>query len=398
MFKFVKNPCNIYTIGWCLYYLQGTLYPFGSLIAKIILLLLLIYSLSICLKNRFFNAESTYFKGLNLILLIYTLYGIAHLMFGNYEFSITGQFGLDLLKPIYISILPIYVFYYFSKNTYLNDKWFSNWILIFVVVVICSFYREQEERIMMIAELGSQRDEVTNNTGYLFASLIPMLFFVKRNTWYQFGLLSVLLLFVVFAMKRGAILVGGLSAVIYIYYFIKTKKSIYKFGSIILIAIFIVLLFSKLENFILQSDYFNVRLQQTLNGDSSGRDTMYAQILDYFWNQTFVISFLVGSGLVGTLELLGNGAHNDWLEFAIDMGLLGVVVYFIYWRRFILVWLRYNEGDNIKYAMGVIIVSELLKTLFSFSINSLPIYEVILLGYCLSLINKTKKNEYNNRR
>lgn len=398
MVKYIKNPCNIYTLGWCCYYLQGTLYSYGSPIAKVILLLLLLYSICIVIQNRFFNSENVYFKGLNTVFSLFCLYGVFTFFIWGAEINQIHQSAFDLVKPSLISILPIYVYYHFSVKGYINEKWLGNWIFLFVVVAICSFYREQNDRLRLISELGSRREEVTNNTGYLFVSIIPMLFFTRRNIWIQFGLLSILLLFVVFAMKRGAIIVGMISAILFVYFSIKRKKSVYKFGVILLVFALLVFLYFRLESFLIQSDYFNARLQQTLDGDSSGRDVMYNQMFDYFLNQTSSISFFFGRGLGGTLSIFGNGAHNDWLEFAIDMGLIGIIIYLLYWIKFVYVWIKTKFNIQVKFALGVIIISEFLKTFFSFSINNLPLYEVITLAYCLFLIRKSNKYEFSNCR
>lgn len=382
----LRNPCNIYTLGWCLYYLQGTLYTYGSILGKLILVALLAYSVYFFYSNsKLYN--TAYFRILISIIVLFVIYTIIRYVSGEsfvHGGMVKGKF--EMLKNVCISLFPIFSYYGFARKGYLTESWFKYGALIFLLLSISSFYWEQSYRLAMALEAGSSREEFTNNTGYLFAAVIPLLALTNSRSWYRYTLLVVSFVFVLFSMKRGAILVGVVAATIFLWSNLKRSKGVNKV-LVLLLGIVAMAFISQTVSYLLEnSDYFNYRLQQTAEGFSSGRDKLYTEMIHYFLYDSSVFNTLFGNGIDGTGFLFGNGAHNDWLELAIDMGILGLVFYFIYWVRFYKTWRSSKGIDAVYAALGIIFISELLKSFFSFSINDMPIQEMPALGYCLAAI------------
>lgn len=386
MSNVIKNPCNLYTIGWCLYYLQGTLYPTGSMIGKVVLALLLLYSLAYIFSNRsIFNTR--YFKVLTLILVMYAVYTVFYMAFGeSFIHSGMEKAKTDTLKTVLISTLPVFCFYGYAVKGHMTEEWINRWIWVLLILAICSFYNEQNNRLQAAILEGSSREEFTNNTAYLFSGLIPMLVIANLKPVYKYAILSVALAFALMAMKRGAILVAAISTVIFLFYDLKSQSRSSKIKVLLYCVALITLLYFSVQGLLENSMYFNHRLEQTLSGDSSGRDSMYSGMIDYFFNQNTFLGILIGHGIDGTGLIFGNGAHNDWIEFAIDMGLLGLLLYFIYWTRLYKSWRHSRAYPGVSTAFLIIVVSEFLKSLFSFSINDLPIQLIPALGYCLAYV------------
>lgn len=386
----LKNPCNVYTLGWCLYYLQGTLYAYGSIWGKLILMALFVYSLLYIFFNfKLYNSK--YFGALISIILLFVIYTIFSCLFGEtfvHNGIVKGK--TDMLKNICISLFPIFCYYGFARKGYLTRSWFKYGTLIFLLLSISSFYWEQSYRLAQAIDAGSSREEFTNNTGYLFAAIIPLLVLADSKLWYKYTLIAVSSIYVLFAMKRGAILISIVAVAIFFWYSLKRSKGqkkilIFSLGVTVMIVLSQVVSY-RLEN----SDYFNNRLQQTAEGSTSGRDEMYSKMINYFLNDSSVFSMLFGNGIDGTVLLFGNGAHNDWIEIAIDMGILGLAFYLFYWSRFYKTW-RSSKGLGAVYiALGIIFICELLESFFSFSINDMPIQEMPALGYCLAAIKKRR--------
>lgn len=382
----LRNSCNIYTLGWCLYYLQGTLYTYGSIWGKLILVALLAYSMFFFLTNsKLYNTK--YFRILLCIIVLFVIYTIfRYISSETFVHSGVAKGKFEMLKNVCISLFPIFCYYGYARKGYLTGSWFKYGALVFLLLSISSFYWEQSYRLAMAIEVGSSQEEFTNNTGYLFAAVIPLLALTNSQSWYKYTLLVVSFVFVLFAMKRGAILVSIVAAALFLWSNLKRSKGFNKVFILILgIAVMVVL--SQAVSYLLEnSDYFNYRLQQTAEGSSSGRDEMYSEMIHYFLNDSSIFVMLFGNGIDGTGILFGNGAHNDWIEFAIDMGILGLIFYFIYWVRFYKTWRSSKGLGTIYTALGIIFISELLKTFFSFSINDMPIQEMPALGYCLAAI------------
>lgn len=386
MYRILKNPCSIYTLGWCLYYLQGTLYTYGSMWGKVILFLLILYSgLFFIINSRLYNTK--YFRILFCIFILFIIYTIFGYLSGEtfiYNGTAVGKF--EMLKNVSISIMPIVCYYGYARKGYLSESWFKYGAVVLLLLAITSFYWEQSYRLMMAMEIGSGQEEFTNNTGYLFAAIIPLLVLIDSKSWYKYTLLAISFLFVLFSMKRGAILVSVIAAAIFLWSNIKRSKGFNKFFILLLGVVVMAVLSQAVSYLIENSDYFNFRIQQTAEGASSGRDEMYSQMINYFLNETSVFKFLFGNGINGTGMIFGNGAHNDWIEFAIDMGIFGLIFYFIYWVRFYKTWHSSKGLGTVYTALGIIFISELLKSLFSFSINDMPIQAAPALGYCLAAI------------
>lgn len=391
MIKILKNPCNLYTAGWVLYYLQGTLYPYGSVIAKILLVLLIVYSLYFIASNRkLYNIR--YFNILFFIVLLYVVYTFILYAFGE-SFVRSGieKAKFEALKNIFISIAPLCCYYGFAQKGLLTSKWFTWGVLVLLMSAIASFYWEKSYRLDLLMAAGSSREEITNNTGYLFAAIIPMLVLLESKSWYKYAILLVVFVFSLLAMKRGALLVCFAATLIFIWSTLKSRKGFSKFAVIILSGIAIIFIMNAVSYMMETSDYFNTRLEQTMEGSTSDRDVMFVQMFNYFINSTNVFRFLFGYGIDGTGKVFGFGAHNDWFEFAIDMGLLGLIVYLIYWIRLYTTWRKSRPLGAVSVALGIIIISELLKSFFSFSINDMPIQEAPAFGYCLACVERFKK-------
>lgn len=373
---------------WCIYYLQGAIYPTGAIIAKVALMIVLLLSFMYMIR-LFRNNISLppYFRGLIALLVIIIIYQLFR--FGTVVyFEGVVKPSTDFIKNVLISTLPIFSFYYFAQRGYLNKSWLSRWIFVFLVLCVISFFNEKSIRIEQLIVAGSSRAEVTNNTGYLFASLIPSLFLVDKKPIVQYTLLVLCSLFAIAAMKRGAMLVTTLCIIIFIVTSLNNSSIRKKIAIIFLMFWAAFIVSNYIGNMMENSDYFQHRMMQTLEGDSSGRNDMYTEMFSYFFNQP-LLYMIFGNGLDGTVLLFGDGAHNDWLEIMIDMGFIGIVFYIIYWHMFYKTWKMTKFTNRMSYiVIGVIMLSEFMKTMFSFSIYSMPIYELPALSLCIYTSNQ----------
>ena len=125
------------------------------------------------------------------------------------------------------------------------------------------------------------------------------------------------------------------------------------------------------------------RIQDTLDGNSSGRDRIYTYFWNYFVYESNVLNFLFGRGANGTLELLNQYAHNDWLELAVNQGLLGVVFYFIYWKYFYKTW-KHTTNIDAKVILAMVVLINFPKSMFSMSYYDMTYVSTSVLGYALA--------------
>ena len=158
-----------------------------------------------------------------------------------------------------------------------------------------------------------------------------------------------------------------------------------------IVAIWVIYMF--VMNLYETSDYFKARFINTMEGDTSNRTYIYTHFYDFFIYQTSGLEFLFGCGANATYLKLGELAHNDWLEFAINQGLiLGVIPYLVYWIVFI--WERehfYHGLTTYKQVLGDLIIFLFVRSFFSMSLDGMPTIATLCIGYCLAQNEKAKR-------
>lgn len=367
-----------------MYYQQGTLYEGASIISQSILVIVLLMSIINAFKVMAPGGLCGYLKGLNVLLAMFTVYGVISMMSMptiQNRYSTTQSF--NYLKTIYISLLPIYSFYYYTQKGKLDEKNLKVWVILFFMLAIVRYYTEQATRLMEI-----YGDETTNNSGYTILSLIPLIVYWREKSTFQYILLGVAMVFILMAMKRGAILIGALCVVWFLYQSFKNANRKAKIWVFVLTALVIVAGIYAVQYMLENSAYFVSRLEQTKEGNSSNRDIIFSSFWNYYLNETSVWQFLFGQGADASLKVFGAYAHNDWLEILINNGLIGAIIYLVYWIRFYKEW-RNSKGNSVVFMVfGLTLLIYFVSTLFSMSYNGMSTYATCGFGYALGIYNR----------
>ena len=381
------NRCDWFIIVWVLYYLQGVLYSSGGAISTGLLGINLLVSFYCAIKIWQMPNHPPYIKGLNLLVLMFSIYGFALILMNPstvyYRMSGLSMASYNYIKSIYLSILPIYAFYYFSLKGYLTAERLRRWAVVFCISCVVSYYIYMQQAMEKLLERGSSAEEITNNAGYLFLSLIPIWVVYRRKPLLQYAGLAFCMAFILMGMKRGAIAIGGVVVLYLIWQIIKNARGKQRVIVIILTAVLAVVGVYFVIDMMTSSDYFLQRLEATKEGDSSGRDILYSFFWTYFTEKADAIQFLFGRGANGTLEIYYNYAHNDWLEIAVNQGLLGIVVYAFYWKQFYSTW-RQSTNIEAKTILALVGIIYFAKTLFSMSYGDMTYVCTSVLGYALA--------------
>lgn len=369
--------------------MNGTLYAPGSIIARVLLVLLLLLSIYYFIYANSQYKLPHYFKALNALVLMFTLYGTILILSGQRIFAgYEVLSNTEYLKAIYRSLLPIYAFYVFAKKGLLTEKVVKRWFFVFLILAVWSFYEEKSRLLRLALEVGSMEEEFTNNSGYTFVALLPTLVLFSRKPFLQYVLLFICILFLILSMKRGAVLSG---AVCFVWLMIDNLKNVQKKRKMIVwfVSAIVVLAGVYLVNYMMQtSDYFQLRLSETQAGDSSGRDKLYSTFYSHFIHEDNPLLLLFGNGANATLKISYNYAHNDWLELAINQGAFGVVIYSFYWICFYKTWKNSKSNFQGYRAIGMIFVIYFMSTFFSMSYNSVSRCAAMTLGYFLAMSDK----------
>jgi len=382
-FSILNNPCNRYIALWCVYLLQGTLYAEGTLVSQSILLVILLVSLFHVLNILREKKPPQIFKFLLVLIALYTIHGFFLLLKGGATNGTPNRtIAINFLQSFYISILPIFSFYFYARKGYLSVETIRPWVIVFVPIAIALFYKMQKEAMEQAIGTTIYVDDVTNNAGYIIVALIPCAFVFKKQ-WIQYVLLVFCIVFTIFSMKRGAILTSGVAILLYIHMRIRQARFSTKFGLLAVTVVIGVLVFHFLQETIFQNSYFQYRLQTTTEGFSSGRDELLSNCLHYYFNNENIIQQVFGLGANGTLSIVGNGAHNDWVELLVNQGLIGFVIFLLFWLSFYKTSRDRSLCQLSREALTLVFTICFLRSFYSQSINDISIFLSSIMGLAM---------------
>lgn len=392
--KHLKNPCFIYTILWCLYWCQGIVYQSDSIISQSVAMLILCMSLFFTSKYIACNRISGYPKALMSVLTMVTVFGvIAYFTDGT---VIKGKMADTMLfawfRNMYLSILPIFTYLYFVQKKYLDVKFVKMMLPVIILATLCSYYWSYLTAIQMaFLKTGTDVTETTNNAGYTVLSLIPaLLVYDNKRLWQYLGLLLIVCL-VALSVKRGAVMVCAMMSFLFMLRSFSHSSGRKKFLTIFLLIIVSILVYDFVMDYMAESDYLMKRIEETKEGRASGRDDIYTTLWNSFKNQTDTWKYFFGGGVWYTTKLTWTAAHNDWLEFLIDMGLFGVIVYIYYWVSFFRLSIKKHLPELSRFCVFLIFLNMFMRTLFSMSLDSMTFVQ----GMMIALSYYGLLNSYN---
>ena len=332
------------------------------------------------------HKSPTFVKMLTVLFVMFLVYGLIVIVekkdFITWRHNERTIRSFTYLLQICFSLLPVFVFYYYGKIGVLTKEYLIRRLpLFFITMYLCYHFTG----VARMAYRGAE--DVTNNAGYIVLSIIPMLMFLKPGSLKQYLYLGFCLILIVFSVKRGAIIISlALAGIFFLYLFRKTT-GLKKFFVIFALIVGMIGAYSVFDKMLDSSSYFQERVDDTMEGDSSGRDVIYEFFWNYYRNNTTQEEFLVGMGANATLDIFGQYAHNDWLEIAINQGLLGIVIYLLYWISFLRLLRKKKLPPDVKVALWMLFMIGFLKTLFSMSYREYSVYYSMVLGYCVAIAN-----------
>lgn len=372
-----------FTLLWELYYLQGAL-EFTGLLSQILLTILFTISGFYCYKVNVKKVYNSGIKAINILLILVIFYGLFLIASGEnttvYRRAYMVFSRFSYLKAFLLSLLPVYFYYYYSLKNELSPNTIKFLLLSLIVTYIVSFY----SNLYRITE-GETEEEIVNNVGYYFLSIFPMIYLLKEKLLLKVITVGIVSFYILMSLKRGAIITGGICLLFFLYNSFKNSNQRNKFFVIILSVLLVYLMYRYVIDFYNSSEFFQHRYEQTLEGESSGRDSIFSTLINGFLAQNSIISIVLGNGANATLRLYGHLAHNDWLEFLTNQGILGVVVYAIYWIRMFTV--RKKLKGEVSLCFRTFLLIYFTISFFSMSANDYSTCASLCLGYCLARSN-----------
>lgn len=269
--------------------------------------------------------------GVEKSILIFTVFNLIYFFI---SFLWLDAPSTSFIGNVLFAMLALLLYSFLGAEKVLTDKFLMITSVIITIAGIFYFYHVKE--LVLIRYLMSDDKSVTNNGSVVFLMVLPLLLLVK-NRMISIALFCVCLFFLIYGAKRGNILAAVIPVALYIYVFFKDdKKSIFKI--LISMAVFTAITIWAIDLFS-ENEYLLKRMLSIKEGDSSGRDVIYANAWNLWYHSDNMINLLFGYGFQGMLYHTTRMAHNDWLEILVDYGLMGCLLYlsiFICFAKYIL--------------------------------------------------------------
>lgn len=281
---------------------------------------------------------------------------------------------------------------FYSIGNKVDIKQYS-WVLwgCFAVISILFFRGFQYFRSEAI-RVGSTSDV------YYIVSLLP---FILINTVKRYRIVPFLILFACILMsnKRGAFIIFG--AMMVIYYIMPSgpnKKTNNLVGRLVLVSIalavayYFMMWMTSIYNFNMLN-----RLEQIEEDGGSGRLDRWSFLISEMFNGNSPFRLLFGFGNGAVWNKIGVHAHNDFVEFLYNYGLIALILYIVFYVALIIEGIRmFRHGYLYTREYFCTVSIALGMSLYSFyAIDSTYITgSSICFGLILSDWNKFKKNGY----
>ena len=287
------------------------------------------------------------------------------------------------IKGLLISIAPLFAFYKFGINGVLNEKKVKTSIIFLIFITIAQYY---SNFVSLFIEFGGI---FVNNYAYSFVLLMPFSFFLADKKWVKYLFLLFCFGFVLFGAKKGAIFTGML-CMLYCLWNDMNTISVFKKTLTLILSVLAFLFFIYVFSLYMNDawDLVVTRMELLGDGNMSHRDLLYSTFWDHFLYKSDFVEQLLGHGAYATLKVYDNFAHNDWLEFLIDQGLLSVLIYAIYFVSFYRYVTKKLHNNKFSAALKMIFIILFARTLFSMSFCENTIALNIMLGYLFAIKGK----------
>lgn len=311
-------------------------------------------------KRQRLREEASFMR--NLMICVYVI-SILH--------SFINPFATKLLNITIILPYLLFLFTYISANV-IKRRVLYGFILFLFLYLVYSY--SQEFTKVLASSLSEQTSQT--NASYFILYLLPLVLCLNKK-WIQYTAFFIAILVTLSSAKRSgtiAVLFGLLIFTAIDLYRLKTN--IQKRPNIgwIVAAITVMFFFIFNNNLMQDLTVFN-RLKELKEDGGSGRTVIFRHTFSMISNSD-VLSLLFGHGWDRVVRdsKLGLSAHNDFLEVMYDFGIIGIIMYLLFFYYLIKkTFLLIKKRSEYAASMAV--------SLVLFSLNSFSSHIIIYPGY-----------------
>lgn len=367
----IKSFIAVYFALTVLYFAQSSIFGENSGVGLILILPILAVN-AFYIGRYILDTKKTNFLNANLAFILLNL--VYYLIDRLFLHNIVPEMSFSFLKNVLLALTYSFTLYYWGLKG-IDIKW----ILISYATIVALFgiYTFGNENIEYLNQ------QMQSNIGYIFVTLLPYVFLLNKHKLLMLPAAFMLNILVVMSAKRGAIVCTGLFDLLFIYYLINVRGGKYELLKKLFIILSLIYGLWMLYEFISNDLFLLQRFNDLNKGNSSGRDIIYGAIINAWTNKYDWYQIIFGQGFCATPLITGSlFAHNDWLELLADMGLLGIIFYFVFIVALFKTAIRYRGALNVKLMLLSVAILWFAQTLFSMSYMDQDSYKyLILVGY-----------------
>lgn len=358
------------------YYSQSLVFSEGSPIGQgflaVIFLLSFIYLFKLLrIRNKFTNFMKIW-------LFFIVMYLFYFLLYGNFA-------DYSIVKMVLLNFLPFFPFYYFSEKEILTRKHLIAFFLFVLPVFILQFNRSIHQ-----LRLEEMREEVVDNTVYLFIGLLPFVF-LFRNKLLSFLFLMIIWFYMIQSAKRAAIVCGIAALVLIVFEYLYASEGKAKIKRYFVSIVLLIAVGYYGYGLYAQNQYLMERMALMMEGYSSGRDVLIETLFGVWFQSDRLIPYLFGFGYNASSLHTVHVSHNDWVDMLVSFGLMGIIVYFTLFRLLFMQLLRKGWAREKKIILILVLSIAIITSLTSrWYWSSFAYMQMLILPYLLATYNKNK--------
>lgn len=381
MHRFSFHLCIILYV---IYYLQGIIYTTGSIISQTAILFFIILGI-------FYFFKTILLKNNPIIIWIWIIFFITQslsftLSQNEISSSMIGHISTLLqFKGIAAFSLTLFIGYYsaYKYNTF-SDKHLFFIGLIFFILSFTRFYYDKGQLLERY-----EREGITNNAAYFIVSSLTFLpIIINKHKIIGIIIIFMSAIIILTGLKRGAIVCFTASIIFLLYYY--KRHLTLGIKSYILIVATTICLITYTTHTLQSNSHIQKRIEETLEGDSSGRDYLYNYLWEY-WSSDSGFTYFFGNGISQTVRISGNYAHNDWLELLINNGLFGTLIYTTFLFLLLFYIKKMTLPIHLKCSAFLCFIIWLIKTVVSMGYTDLHnVIFILLLGILIGKQQRIK--------
>lgn len=285
----------------------------GTIIV-IVMLFLATYAVLFSSRDKKIIKDKVYKRYIALSILIYIV---------SITFSIIYPFGSRVTYGTII--LPLLLFLFTANcSKYAENDNMIIWCMTIVAVMLFYYYISNYFGNIMYEQ------DTQSNASYPILYLLPFML-CHKNKALRIGFIIMVLIAVMFSLKRGGIIALSCGLIIY-FYVSQTAIKSRKIGIIPIISFIIIIIgflyFIRYFNENILSGMLSDRLIDSVDSKGSGRLDIYRYYWDVFKDSS-LFQLIIGRGWIGSIRSgsIGLSCHNDILEVLIDFGIIGLSLY-----------------------------------------------------------------------